>query len=123
MSHSLYLPDVGPTLNEWYAGLHWSKRKALADYWHLLVLKWVRKYDVQPVPPPVHLAMDFYFGPGRRAYDASNCAATAKLIEDGLVHAKILKGDGPTHVRTIALTTHPQAEKTYTMVQIIGVKR
>ena len=115
---SFYLPDIGPSSNVFYSGIHWSKRKQIADYWHHLVFIWAKKHDVRPVVVPVTLHFALSFGPARKAYDASNCSATAKLIEDGLVKAKILRGDGPRYVAWIKLRPLPRQPETFTLVRI-----
>ena len=117
MIQNLYLPDVGPSNNAFYSGLHWSERKKIVDHWHLLVFVWAKKYGLVPVTGPVNMDVECYFAK-RRAFDSSNCSATAKLVEDGLVAAKILKGDGPKYVRWVRLRAIPRAEQTYTMVTL-----
>lgn len=118
-TQSLYLCDVGPSTNVWYVGTHWATRKKIADHWHTLVVIWVKKYHILPVDHPVVLEFDLCFGPRRKAYDVSNGAATVKLVEDGLVKAKILRGDGPAYVTAITIRSIPKQMHTYTMVRII----
>lgn len=66
------------SLNEWYAGNHWTKRKEIKDRYYWLIksqLKTVfsklNRYDV---------SYTFYFK--SKPLDASNCIAMTKLIED-----------------------------------------
>ena len=70
------LPKV--SLNTWYAGTHWTKRKKLKDTYTLLVKSQFKKvysklnsYETEYI---------FYFK--SRPLDASNCIAMAKMIED-----------------------------------------
>lgn len=122
VTQSFYLPIVGPSLNAWYSGSHWATRKRIAGQWHMMVKLWVKKYGIVPAKGLVSLEIECSFGPGRKSYDASNCAATAKLIEDGLVKAKILKGDGPQYVASITLRSIPKQKITGTMVTIEEVE-
>jgi len=70
------LPKI--SLNDWYAGCHWTKRKAIKDkyYWIIKsqfkeVLSKERSYQVD---------YTFYFK--LRPLDASNTIAMVKMIED-----------------------------------------
>ncbi len=116
---SLYLPDVGPSTNLWYSGTHWDTRKKIADFWHELVWVWAKKYHLSTMTVPVALDFTLHFGPKRRAFDASNCSATVKLVEDGLVKAKILRGDGPAHVTAVTMRSKPKQAQTYTLVRFL----
>jgi len=66
------------SLNKWYSGEHWSKRKRLKDEYKLMVksqfkgcLSKLNTYEV-----------DYVFQFKLRPLDASNCVAMLKLIED-----------------------------------------
>ncbi len=70
------LPKI--SLNDWYSGNHWSKRKKIKDIYKILVKRQFKKvfskknlYDVD---------YKFYFS--KNPLDASNCTAMLKLIED-----------------------------------------
>jgi len=70
------LPKI--SLNKWYSGTHWTKRKKLKDTYTLLVnsqfkdvLSKENKYKV-----------DYIFHFKTRPLDASNCVAMVKMIED-----------------------------------------
>ena len=77
MKIKLYdLPKL--SLNKWYAGVHWTKRKKIKDTYKLIidnqykeVLSKENKYVVE-----------YVFNFKSRPLDASNCVAMAKLIED-----------------------------------------
>lgn len=66
------------SLNKWYAGFHWTKRKKIKDTYKILiksqfkqVLSKDKEYDVE-----------YIFTFKSRPLDASNCVAMIKLIED-----------------------------------------
>ena len=83
------LPKV--SLNQWYAGNHWTKRNKLKNNYKLLVksqFKHVFSKDKQ-----YEVSYNFEFD--KRPLDASNCVAMVKLIEDIIFeddNYKIVKG-------------------------------
>ena len=102
--HSLItLDDVGPSLNSWYVSLHWAKRKKQADLWHEKVRLQARGSRIK-ISGPVFLHVNLEMGKKRQVFDASNCAVMVKLVEDGLVQAGVLKGDGPEFVAGVVMT-------------------
>ena len=95
----LIIPLETPSLNKWYSGGHWSKRKDLADLWHLIVKQEVKKQGIKsPVIYPIRITtMTHYKGKGR-VKDTSNTFPANKLVEDGLVKAGILPDDTVEYV-------------------------
>ena len=98
--YEILLPDK-LSLNKWYAGTHWSKRRKMADEFHWVVAAMRKECDLKPRLFPVRMTYKFYFQ--GRALDTSNCAAMVKLLEDGFVKAGVLPGDGPAYVREITI--------------------
>lgn len=94
-SDHIYVPFMGPSTNSIYAGVHWSKRNEQADEGHLAV-KTIR---IEPFSKPVRLTFIPIVGKGGKVRDCSNYSYTAKIIEDGLVKAGILKDDTPDWVK------------------------
>ena len=92
MTILLALPEKVST-NAVYSGMHWSKRKDLADLYHLSLYP---HRKVQTKEYPVEITYRFRFK--GRALDTTNCTFMAKLIEDGLVANAIIKNDDPEHV-------------------------
>ena len=70
------LPKV--SLNLWYSGVHWSKRKDIKDNYH-----WIIKSQFKHVfsKDKVYNA-DYVFYFKGAPLDATNCVAMVKLIED-----------------------------------------
>lgn len=66
------------SLNKWYAGVHWTKRKEIKDLYYLLVKSQFK--EVLKASGRYSCIYDFYFK--SRPLDASNCIAMVKLIED-----------------------------------------
>ncbi|MCS4162760.1 hypothetical protein GGP94_003208 [Salinibacter ruber] len=97
---TIEVPGKPPSLNAFYSGMHWSKRKKTRDTWHEKTA--LHAPDVSVKEYPVAVECVVLWGSGRR-YDAENLAAGSKLITDGLVEAGVLRGDGPKDIRRVSL--------------------
>jgi len=89
----LFVPYLGPSTNAIYAGLHWAKRKKAKDDALKATMATVRSEGVTAVGSRVDLIFTPQLGKGVRKRDTSNNSMTAKLIEDALVKAGVLKDD------------------------------
>lgn len=83
--------------NAMYAGLHWTKRKELADLYHMALIehrgtKW---------PTPAHLSFTFSFK--GKLLDCSNTFFMAKMLEDSMVVNGIIPDDTPAYVASITV--------------------
>ena len=87
------LPGIGPSLNWFWSGVHWTTRKKIRDAWHTAVARWVNEYEPDMLLGTYHLAFIGEFAPGKNLYDASNLAATSKMMEDALVQNAVLPDD------------------------------
>jgi len=91
-----------PSLNDYYSGQHWSKRKKTRDEWHTTVAAVAS--DLTPVEEyPVAVDVTVCFGHGNPRYDTDNLIPAAKLVTDGLVECGVLKDDGPKQITQVAL--------------------
>jgi len=97
---TIEVPGKPPSLNAFYSGMHWSKRKKTRDTWHEKTALHAPDVSVEEYPVAVECVV--LWGSGRR-YDAENLAAGSKLITDGLVEAGVLRGDGPKEIRRVSL--------------------
>lgn len=70
------LPKV--SLNAWYSGTHWSKRKKLKDSY----IKIVKNQFKRVFSASKTYKVNYCFTFKSRALDASNCVAMVKMIED-----------------------------------------
>lgn len=98
---TIFVPYLGPSLNEIYSGVHYRTRAKSANTAH-----WITKmaaHDMKPITVPVKLTFRPVLGKGTVTRDCSNYAYAAKMIEDGLVKAGILKDDTPVYVRSITI--------------------
>ncbi len=72
----LNLPKI--SLNEWYSGNHWTKRKRIKDTYKLIIKSQFPKVFSKENK----YIVDYCFTFKSRPLDASNCVAMVKLIED-----------------------------------------
>ena len=88
------LPKI--SLNKWYAGMHWTKRKQIKDAYTLIVKSQFK--DVLPASNSYDTEYHFTFK--SRPLDASNCVAMVKMIED-----IIFENDGYKIIKSILITS------------------
>ena len=98
--------------NTFYAGSHWSKRKAEAERVHALV-RAALDPDTPPFTRPVHVTVTAYYK--SRPADASNVAA--KLYEDGLI-GWLLVDDSPAHVAAVTTCSRVDRERPRVVIEV-----
>jgi hypothetical protein len=81
--------------NSIYAGMHWSKRKKLADLYHTYMMPY-RKNIVKDYPVDISYIFTFKSKP----LDTSNCFLMLKFLEDGMVKNGIITNDSPEYVQS-----------------------
>jgi hypothetical protein len=93
------LPKI--SLNKWYAGMHWTKRKKIKDIYTLLV-----KSQFKSVLSSEHsYNTEYHFTFKSRPLDASNCVAMVKMVED-----IIFASDGYKVIKSILTTSNKGVE-------------
>ena len=70
------LPKI--SLNKWYAGMHWTKRKQIKDNYTQIVSSQFSKV----LPKDKTYQVEYHFTFKSRPLDASNCVAMVKMVED-----------------------------------------
>lgn len=114
------IDEIGPSLNNWYAGSHWAQRKKVKDRWRLLVREAVAGCEaVDEEDYPVSIEVTCRFGKGRRGYDADNLGATSKLVIDGLIKAGIIEDDTRNFVESVTYRPIKHKGKDETVVRIM----
>lgn len=88
------LPKI--SLNEWYAGSHWSRRTKIKDTYKLIIKSQCK--EVFSKSNQYDCSYDFTFK--NNPLDASNCIAMVKMIED-----IIFESDGYKIVKSIKITS------------------
>jgi len=97
MNIKMPIPEKVST-NDIYAGVHWRKRKNLADLYHMSLFNYKNK---QVKDYPVDISYIFSFK--GRTLDCDNCSYMAKLLKDGLRKWKIITDDSPEFVQSVTL--------------------
>ena len=83
--------------NKFYSGMHWTKRKKIADQWHNMVQLNTSNRSGMFLNP-VHITMMF-----NNRFDIDNCAGMAKVIIDGM-KGTVIKDDDKRFVRKLTLS-------------------
>lgn len=92
MNIKIPLPEKVST-NAIYSGMHWSKRKKLADLYHWALVQH-KNQAVKEYPVDINYVFTFKGKP----LDTTNCTYMAKMLEDGLVKNGVIEDDSPEYV-------------------------
>lgn len=103
------------SLNSIYSGMRWKTRSELATLYHEELLEIKGKVKVKTYP--VKIRYEFYFR--IKPLDSLNTAFMAKMLEDGLVHSKVLVDDAPAYVTESTLAVYIRPEIKNDMVVIL----
>lgn len=93
------IPIVEKISNNKLRTVHWGVRHSITKK-YIDKVGWTCRF-MDAIELPVDLIVTFYFK--NRPLDCSNCAGMVKMIEDGLVKAKILEDDDIHHVRSVKI--------------------
>ena len=99
------LPKI--SLNEWYAGTHWSKRQKMKNIYKLIVKAQCKEFFSKKN----QYVVSFHFGFKNNPLDASNTGAMSKLLEDIL-----FENDEYNIVRSVTLTSNKHTEDTVLII-------
>ena len=98
---TVFVPYLGPSLNEIYGGMHWTKRAKHAKKGHYAAALAMR--GIEKIQHPVSLTFQPILGKGTTSRDCSNYAYAVKLIEDGIVRAGVIEDDSPKYVTSVTI--------------------
>jgi hypothetical protein len=84
--------------NDFYSGMHWTKRRAIAKTFHEMVWYLCRQYNVPEVKSKCKIIFMF-----NNKLDTDNNSIMAKMIIDGLKKSGILIDDTRKHVSAIEI--------------------
>lgn len=90
---------LGPSSNKLFGRGHWTERKGWNDTGHQETWLACQQQKIQKVNYLVDLEFFPHTASSGALRDSGNNALSAKIIEDGLVKAKILVDDSPKYVR------------------------
>ena len=99
------LPKI--SLNQWYSGKHWTKRKAIKDKYYLIIKSQFKQVFKVDQSYNVIYTFEFKIKP----LDASNCVAMIKLIED-----VIFEDDNYRIVNSISIQSRKSNENKVTII-------
>jgi len=114
----VFIPWEGPSLNKIWAGMHWAKRKDIADTGHRACLV---ARGLKPFIGAVKITFQPVAGPRKRRYDCCNYALTNKVIVDGLVRMKVLTDDWIDNVKGTETLAAVRGERSGTWVAITEI--
>lgn len=94
-SDTLFFYDLPKlSLNEWYAGKHWTERSRMKNAYKLLIRSKYKGTITSPAD------VEYIFEFKGRLLDCSNCIAMVKLIED-----IVFEKDTPEFVRSLRIVS------------------
>lgn len=99
--------------NAYYAGMHWSKRKKIADAWHKAVQATILAYPGRFKSKCVSIAFMW-----NDKFDLDNHSIMRKMIVDSM-KGLIIKDDSHCHVNNIQESFHNE-DKNMVKVFIMG---
>lgn len=112
----LVLPGERPvSWNKFYAGMHWSERRAIVEG-----ARWAVKAalsqngHIPPFEEPVHIIITSYFK--GRMLDVDNI--TSKIYIDALVHEGVLHDDTPRYVDSVTTRSRKDNEQPRVVIDI-----
>ena len=86
-----YLEHI--STNKFYSGMHWTKRRSISDAWHNAIILLCKQKKIATVKKRCIIIFGF-----NNKFDCDNNSVMVKMIVDGLVKAKVLKGDSKKYV-------------------------
>jgi len=92
MNIKIPIPEKVST-NKIYSGMHWTKRKKLADLFHNSLIEY-RNKAVKEYPVEITYIFTFKSKP----LDTTNCTFMVKMLEDSLIINKVIENDSPEYV-------------------------
>lgn len=104
MTYKVTVDALPPSLNAFYSGMHWSKRKAIVDEWHwsfraaFLHAKLPLKLET---PLTIHV-VQYCKGKPR---DVGNGCVIEKLLSDSLKLFGYIPDDSPTYIEKLIIET------------------
>lgn len=102
MTYKVTVDALPPSLNAFYSGMHWAKRKAIVDQWHWLFraaflhAKLPKKLET---PLTIHV-VQYCKGVVR---DNDNAVVIAKLAQDSLKLFGYIPDDNPKYINKVIL--------------------
>ncbi len=101
---TLIIQLATPSLNEFFARKHWTRRNELKNVWHRAVWVYKVKHELWPIDArhfPVDIVTRSHFRKTHEKHrlDTSNTFLANKMVEDAIVKAGLLPDDSAKYVR------------------------
>jgi Holliday junction resolvase RusA-like endonuclease len=107
--------NIPPTQNE-LRRMHYQTIAKEKKSWERIIWAIVKEQKIQPVNT-VLVTYEFWFK-DRRRRDADNYAASAKMLQDGLVKAGILPDDNFEYVKELRIKHGGVSDKPYILIHL-----
>lgn len=105
----IQVQGIPPSLNKYYSGMHWTKRKSITDEWHLRFLAAFRKAKMpKPLKHPITLCVIEFC---KRIRDSDGTVMASKFAGDALVKYGYLPDDNPSYIPTVVLQSRKGTEE------------
>lgn len=100
------LPFEGSiSLNKLYSGMHWTKRKKLADSWHHKFKEGLKHYDIVQ-----YSKLDLVLKVNNKL-DLDNCSVIVKLCVDTVKQLGFIKDDTPKYFKKMTIVSDKEELK------------
>ena len=113
---TIRINNIPPTQNE-LRRMHYRQIAKEKKEWEMTIGWIVIEQNIQPVTESVTMTYEFWFRDNKRR-DPDNYAASAKMIQDGLVKAGILVDDNFKHVPELRIKQGGVSKKPYILVHM-----
>lgn len=92
--------DGSISMNKLYSGMHWTKRKKIADSWHRKFKDELSKYDAQE-----YKQLEVVLHVNNRL-DIDNCSVIVKLCVDTVKQLGFIKDDTPKYFKSMKIKSN-----------------
>ena len=118
MHQTIRINNIPPTQNE-LRRMHYHQVASEKKEWERIVSIIVREQKIQPVDQ-VKVTYEFCFKDKKRR-DPDNYAASAKMLQDGLVKAGILPDDNFNHVHELTIKRGETNKHPHILIHLLEV--
>ena len=115
MYQTIKVNNIPPTQNE-LRRMHYRQITAEKKEWERIVGIIVKEQKIQPVDR-VNITYEFHFKDKKRR-DPDNYAASAKMLQDGLVKAGVLVDDNFDYVQELRITKGETSNHPYILIKL-----
>jgi len=108
------------SLNQYYSGMHWTKRARITKEWEEFIYFLAKEQNAKFITNyPISVAYEFHLK--KQPPDCSNCVGMIKLIEDAL-KGVVWADDDPKHINKLSIIIAAPIPKGTKEKVIISIK-